>query len=156
MSLTRLASRVDPDIPIDRLWLVFFCEAEGAPWWSRCLAPGFRHVIAAAWFDDQQRWVLVDPTRRGTVVLLYRQDQFGGRFQQLMDSSSVVLRVVARRSRSATPFGWWCTGAVKALLGVRACALSPRQLCRHLLRHGAEVVKMPAPARSIHGKPVQT
>lgn len=156
MSLTRLVLSVNPDIPIDRLWLVFFCEAEGAPWWSRFLAPGFRHVMAAAWFDDQQRWVLIDPTRRGTVVLIYRQDQFGGRFQQLMDSSSVVLRVIARRSRTTTPFGWWCTGAVKALMGIRCRALSPKQLCRHLLRNGAEPVKMPARARSIHGRPVQT
>jgi hypothetical protein len=156
MSLTRLVPSVNPDVPIDRLWLVFFGEADGAPWWSRFLAPGFRHVTAAAWFDDQQRWVLIDPTRRGTVVLIYRQDQFGGRFQQLMDSSSVVLRVVAKRSRTATPFGWWCTGSVKALLGVRCRALSPAALYRHLLRNGAETVKMPAPARSIHGRPVQT
>lgn len=152
MSLTRLVPSVNPDLPIDRLWLVFFTEAEGAPWWSRFLAPGFRHVVAAAWFDDQQRWVLIDPTRRGTVVLIYRQDQFGGRFQQLMESSSVVLRVSSTLSRSATPFGWWCTGAIKALLGIRCRALSPRGLCRHLLRNGA--VRLPVPARSNHGESV--
>jgi hypothetical protein len=156
LGLIQIVPRPRADIPVDRLWLVFFGEAEGAPWWSRFLAPGYRHVTACAWFDDQQRWVYFNPTRRGTVILLYREDEFGGRFTQLMNSSSCVLRVVARQSRSTTPFGWWCTGSIKALLGVGSRALSPRALCRHLLRHGAEVVHMPGPDRSIDVEPVQT
>ncbi len=160
--IVRLVPRPKADIPIDRLWLVFFGEAEGAPWWSRFLAPGYRHVSACAWFADQERWVYFNPTRRGTVILLYREDEFGGRFTQLMNSSSCVLRVRAGLARSSTPFGWWCTGAIKALLGVRCRALSPLQLRDHLLRHGAEVVElavamleMPGTSRSIHGEPVQ-
>jgi hypothetical protein len=144
VSLVRLVPRPRADIPIDRLWLVFFGEAEGAPWWSRLCAPGYRHVAAAAWFDDQERWVYFNPTRRGTVILLYREDEFGGRFTQLMNDSSCVLRVRSTLARGATPFGWWCTGAIKALLGVRSRALCPRSLARHLLRHGAEVVRLAA------------
>jgi hypothetical protein len=155
VSLVRLVPRPRADIPIDRLWLVFFGEAEGAPWWSRLCAPGYRHVAAAAWFADQERWVYFNPTRRGTVILLYREDEFGGRFTQLMNDSSCVLRVRSTLARGATPFGWWCTGAIKALLGLRSRALSPRQLRDHLLRHGAEVVEMPGTSRSIHGEPVQ-
>jgi hypothetical protein len=153
--LVQLVPRPNPDILIDRLWLVFFGEAEGAPWWSRLCAPGYRHVAACAWFADQERWVYFNPTRRGTVILLYREDEFGGRYTQLMNSSSCVLRVRSTLSRDATPFGWWCTGAIKALLGSRSRALSPRQLRDHLLRHGAEVVEMPGTDRSIHGEPVQ-
>lgn len=156
MSLTRLVPRPRADIPIDRLWLVFFGEAEGEPWWCRFLSPGYRHVTACAWFDDQQRWVYFNPTRRGTVILLYREDEFGGRFAQLMASSTAVLRVRSSLSRSSTPFGWWCTGSIKALLGIRSRALAPRQLYRHLRRHGAEPVDMPGAARSIDGEPVQT
>lgn len=157
MSLVRLVPRANPDVVIDRLWLVFFGDADGEPWWSRFLAPGYRHVVACAWFADQQRWVYFNPTRRGTVILLYREDEFAGRFDQLLAASSMVLRVRSSMSRSATPFGWWCTGSIKALLGVRSRALSPRSLARHLLRHGAEVVQMPSgPDRSIHGEPVRT
>lgn len=157
MSLTRLVARPRADIPVDRLWLVFFGEAEGAPWWSCLLAPGYRHVAACAWFDDQQRWVYFNPTRRGTVILLYREEEFGGRLTQLMNTSSCVLRVVARQSRSSTPFGWWCTGSIKALLGVRSRALVPKSLCDDLVRLGATRVGMPAGAgRSIDGEPVQT
>lgn len=155
MSIVRLVPRRDPDVVIDRLWLVFFGEAEGAPWWARLLPAGYRHVAACAWFDEQQRWVYFNPTRRGTVILLYREEEFGGRFTQLMNSSSCVLRVRSTLARGATPFGWWCTGAVKALLGARSRALLPHQLRDHLLRHGAEVVEMPGTSRSIHGEPVQ-
>lgn len=154
MSLTRLVPRPRADIPVDRLWLVFFGEAEGAPWWSRFLSPGYRHVTACAWYDDQQRWVYFNPTRRGLVILLYREDEFGGRFTQLMNSSSCVLRVTSTQSRSSTPFGWWCTGAVKALLGVRSRALSPRSLRDHLLRHGAEPLHMPGSEPEHHVEPV--
>jgi hypothetical protein len=134
------------------MWLVFFGSAESEPWWSKLLTPGYRHVAACAWFAEQERWVYYNPTRRGTVILLYRPDEFDARFTQLLASSSLVLRVVARQSRSTTPFGWWCTGAIKALVGVRSRALSPAGLARHLRRHGAEVV---APARSIDDGPVQ-
>lgn len=156
MSIVRLVERPKADIPIDRLWLVFFGEAEGSPCWARFLSPGYRHVAACAWFAEQERWVYFNPTRRGTVILLYREDEFGGRFTQLLSSSSLVLRVVAKQSRKATPFGWWCTGAVKALLGVHSRALAPRSLARHLLAQGAEVVNMPGTDRSIHGEPVHT
>lgn len=153
--IVRLVQKPNPDIVIDRLWLVFFGEAEGSPWWSRFLPAGYRHVAAAAWFAEQERWVYYDPTRRGTVILVYRDEEFGGRLQRLIDDSALILRVRASQSRASTPFGWWCTGAVKALLGVKARALSPKSLANHLLRHGAEVVVMPGPSRSIHGEPVQ-
>lgn len=156
MSIVRLVPRQDPDVIIDRQWLVFFGEAEGAPWWSRLCAPGYRHVAACAWFDAQQRWVYFNPTARGTVILLYREEEFGGRFTQLMNSSSCVLRVRSTLSRSSTPFGWWCTGAVKALLGIRCRALRPIALRDHLLRHGAEVVQMPGSEPEHHGEPVHT
>lgn len=154
--IVQLVERPKADIVIDRQWLVFFGEADGSPWWGHFLRPGFRHVAACAWFADQERWVYYNPTRRGTVILVYRDEEFGGRFQQLVDDSALVLRVVARQSRTATPFGWWCTGAVKALLGVKARALGPHALARHLLRNGAEIVDMPAPSRSTDGEPVCT
>jgi hypothetical protein len=147
VSLVRLVPKPNPDVVIDRLWLVFFGEAKDDPWWARWFTPpGYRHVAACAWFDEQQRWVYFNPTRRGTVILLYREDEFGGRFQQLMDSSALVLRVRSSLTRQATPFGWWCTGAIKALLGVRGFAVTPFGLARVLQDNGAEAVLMPCVA----------
>lgn len=145
LGLVQLVPKRDPNIPIDRLWLIFFGNGEPKheTWWSRWLTPGFHHVSACAWFADQERWVYYNPTRTGTVVLLYRADEFGPRFQQMLDSSSAVLRVRGTHRRTTTPFGWWCTGAIKALLGCKSRALGPRGLYLHLLRHGAETVTVP-------------
>ena len=164
LGLMQLVPRRDPNVVIDRLWLVFFTDGETEPWWAQWFtAPGYRHVAACAWFADQERWVYFNPTRRGTVILLYRDEEFGGRFQQLLDSSALVLRVRSTMARKATPFGWWCTGSIKALLGVRGFAVSPRGLARYLQDHGAEAVLVPCvvpqpepspPCR--HGEPVQT
>jgi len=75
----------------------------------------------------------------------------------------LVLRVVASQSRTTTPFGWWCTGSIKALIGCRSLAVTPRGLARHLQDHGAEAVLMPCVADaatssppSAHGGFVQT
>lgn len=154
--IVQLVPKRDPDAVIDRLWLVFFCEAEGSPWWARLLAPGYRHVVACAWFAEQERWVYFNPTRRGTVILLYREEEFGGRLQQLIDTSACCLRVRATLARDTTPFGWWCVGAIKALIGSRSRALRPLALRDHLLAEGAEVVVMPGAARSIHVEPVHS
>jgi hypothetical protein len=163
VSIVKLVPRRDPNIVIDRLWLLFFGEANGEPWWSRFLSPGYRHVTACAWFDDQQRWVYFNPARTGTVILLYREDEFGGRLTQLMRDSTLVLRVVATQSRRATPFGWWCTGSIKALMGQRCRAITPYGLSRYLIHRGAEVVPHPCVAdpapsspRCEDGEPVCT
>lgn len=145
--IVQLVPKANPDVVIDRMWLVFFGEATDEPWWARFLRPGYRHVAACAWFADQQRWVYYNPARTGTVILLYREDEFGGRFQQLVNSSSLILRVRSSQTRDTTPFGWWCTGAVKALLGIRArLAMTPFALARYLQDHGAEAVLMPCVA----------
>jgi hypothetical protein len=164
MSIVQLVPKPNPDVVIDRLWLVFFSEAKDEPWWARWFTPpGYRHVAACAWFADQERWVYYNPTRTGTVILLYREDEFAGRFQQLIDTSSLVLRVRSSRTRKATPFGWWCTGAVKALLGCRGFAVTPFGLARYLQDHGAEAVLSPCVAAQPtssppcrHGEPLPT
>lgn len=124
-----------------RLWLVFFGDGHLAPWWAWLLRPGFRHISAASWFADQERWVHINPCRTGTVIEVLRADEFGPRFQQLMTDSAAVLRVPARAERHATPRSFHCTGAMKALLGIRSRALSPHGLYRDLLRNGAEIVQ---------------
>ena len=123
-----------------RLWLVFFSGIKDA-WWHRFLCPGFYHVSAASWYADTQRWVYVDATRRGLVVELWEAETFGGRLGQLIRDSSVILRMPSAESRAMTPLSAHCVGTVKALLGIRSCALSPRMLFRHLVHLGAEMVE---------------
>lgn len=138
--------------PISRMWLVFFGEGTEPAWWARFFAPGYRHVRAAAYFGEAGRWVLFDPTRRGTVVEVLTESEFEPWLARWLGSSVLVLRVTSRFDRGSTPATWHCVGAIKALLGVRSRALSPRGLAAYLLAHGAEVV---APVEPALVQPVQ-
>lgn len=129
--------------PLPRLWLVFFGEPQGCPWWGRLFRPGFRHVRAAAWFDQTSRWMLFDPTMRGVHIEIDTDEAFAGRWAELYANSTAILRFRSEHSRGALPPVFWCVGAVKALLGVRSRALSPFRFYRDLLSVGAEVVRPP-------------
>lgn len=123
-----------------RLWLVFFGDSVPTLW-SRMLRPGFRHVAAASYFADQDRWVYVDACRSGTVIEVLRQDEFSGRFQHLMVNSSHILSMPARRERKRTAAAFYCVGAMKALLGLNSQAVTPYGLYYDLLLAGAEPVE---------------
>lgn len=138
------------NLNIPRLWTVFFSDGDRHAWWLRLFRPGYRHVAAAAWLPDQARWLYVDPCARGTVVEVYRADEFGPRWQTLLLNASLVLEVRSRPTRTLTPASFHCVGAIKALLGLRSRALSPWALSRHLLAHGAAIV--PIPRRQIESE----
>lgn len=150
LGLVQVTRKPVDDTPLPRLWLVFFSDGEGTAWWSRLLRPGFRHVEAAAWFAEQERWVWINPTWRGTAVTLYREREFDARLGHLVTQAAAVLRARSRFARGTTPAAWHCVGAIKALLGLKSCALTPYGLFRHLLDDGAEPVEVPG------GKPIQT
>lgn len=141
-----------PPAPIDRSWLIFFRNPDRSPWWARFLRPGFRHVSAAAFYAREGVWVEFDPTRRGTAIRLYSQEEFGGRLEHLISTSAAVLRVRSELDRRAVPMGCFCVGQIKALLGIRSRALLPATLCRHLLARGAEIVEVPG---DLHGRAVR-
>ena len=132
----------EADEPTRRLWLVFFGPPHGNPWWQRFLKKGFGHVEASSYYAATDRWVHVNPTRRGLVVEVYDNDRYGGRLQQLLRDCTAIVRMPSKYERNTTPLSWWCVGAIKSLLGIRTSALSPYQLYRDLLQHGAEIVEV--------------
>lgn len=140
--------------PLPRLWLVFFGEAASRPWWGRFFRPGFRHVRAAAWFDQTSRWMLFDPTIRGIHIEIETDEAFAARWAELYGSSAAILRMRSEYGRGALPPAFWCVGAVKALLGIRSCALLPHGLYRDLLAQGAEIVRAPSCEADI-GRPLR-
>src|SRR5581483_3821694 len=144
LGLVRLQSESETEPRLPRLWLVFFGEACGRPWWARALRPGFRHVSAAAWFDRAERWIYFDPLSSGLHIEIDTHAGFGSRFAQLWRDSAAILRVRAVPRQGRLPPAFFCVGAMKALLGTRSRALSPRGLYRDLLREGAELVERQA------------
>lgn len=139
-----VAKKTVPADPLPRLWLIFFSDADAGAWWAWLFRPGFRHVTAAAWFAGAERWVYYNPTRRGTIIDVATDAEFGPRFQQLVQDSAAILRVRSGYDRGNAPAVTYCVGSIKALLGIRSCALGPWGLYRHLLANGAELVQRPS------------
>lgn len=123
-----------------RLWLVFFMEPDGPAWWARALRPGFRHVCAVSKFADAGRWVWFHPARTGTSIQVFTDEQFSPVLADLLARAPAVLRVISRAERGNAPALAFCVGEIKALLGIRSCALTPWQLYWALRDRGAEVV----------------
>lgn len=145
LGLVQLVPKAIPSAtPLPRLWLVFFSDTDSAWWWTRFFRPGFRHVCAACWYAGADRWVYFNPTRRGLVIDVLTDAEFGPRFQQLIDDSEAIVRVRSAYVRREMPAAFFCVGAIKALLGARGRALTPFGLFRHLLATGAELVPRPS------------
>jgi hypothetical protein len=126
--------------PRRRLWLIAFSEGIGRQWWKPLLRPGYRHVCAASYFADMERWLYIDPTYRGLEIEMWKPEEFGARLEQMARDSTLILRVPSATDRTMPPLSWFCVGAVKALLGLPTVAVTPWQLSRQLLRMGAETV----------------
>jgi hypothetical protein len=126
---------------IRREWLLFFTDTK--LWWCRPLKPGYRHISAAAYYANTERWVFYLPTAQGTIIEVRTPEEADGRLAQLVKDATLILRVPSQASRTCAPWLFGCVGATKALLGIRSRALSPFQLSRYLLRHGAEKVSVP-------------
>jgi hypothetical protein len=128
------------EAPRRRLWLIAFSEGTGRQWWKPLLKPGYRHVCAASYFADMERWLYIDPTYRGLEIEMWKPEDFGARLEQMARDSTLILRVPSATDRNMPPLSWFCVGAVKALLGLPTVAVTPWQLSRQLLGMGAETV----------------
>lgn len=127
-----------------RAWLVFFGEGARVSWWDVFTAPGFRHVSAAGYDVEASVWVFVDPARsRMAVDVVADEAEADRRLGAIALAARHCLRMAPREERRLSPAMFGCVGAMKALLGVRCRALSPRGLYRHLADIGAEPVEVP-------------
>jgi len=147
IGVVRLVPKVDPVWPMRRTWVLFFSDGDRGHWWSRFFRPGFRHIRAMAWFDDAQRWVYFDPTGKGLHLEILTDEAAGPRWEHLVITSTAILRARSEFGRAWFPAVFCCVGAVKALLGIRSCALGPYGLYRHLVARGAEIVERPSEER---------
>jgi hypothetical protein len=131
----RFVALIEPD------WILLFSKKPGR-WWVRLLACGrYHHVKAIAWLPAMQAWLLYDVKFNGTRLMLAAEDDPGtlAFLHDYLECCDLVAmpRLPAPR-RVAPHAGFWCTLAMKHLVGIRGAALRPDRLWRDSIAAGGE------------------
>lgn len=136
----------DLDVPLDKCeptdWFVVF-HVKSDRWWVDWLACGrFKHVSIFGHVPRCSTWTFFDwqlGQARIWTVADCEADGLIGHFSR----RGVVVRVARQYNVSHRAIfrpGSWCVPTVAHILGLRACALRPDALFRHVLAIGGEIV----------------
>jgi len=122
-------------------WILLFCKKRGR-WWVRLLAWGrYRHVKAIAYLPAMRAWLFYDVRFNGTRLTLAREDEPGTDtfLHDYLDGCDLVaMPQLPIPKRVAPHAGFWCTLAMKHLVGIRSAALRPDRLWRDTLIAGGK------------------
>jgi hypothetical protein len=129
----RFAALIEPN------WILLFSKKRGR-WWVRLLACGrYHHVKAIAYLPAMRAWLIYDVKFNGTRLMLAREGDPGtGAFlHDYLDSCDLVAMPRLPIPRRVAPqAGFWCTLAMKHLVGIRAAVFRPDRLWRVSLAAG--------------------
>lgn len=119
-------------------WYVAFYSGDERHWWEWGQAPGMGHCMAFAYSSHAERWTIYNVTKDRTYLRVYDPDSFL-LWLDTLPPETVILKAPAWPAvpRSRFRAGFWCTIAVKHLLGCPSRALRPKALFRDLLAMGA-------------------
>ena len=124
---------------IEPNWILLFCKKRGR-WWVRLLACGrYHHVKAIAHLPAMRAWLFYDVKFNGTRLMLAPEDDPGTRvfLHDYLDSCDLVaMPRLPIPKRVAPHAGFWCTLAMKHLVGIRTGALRPDRLWRDSVAAG--------------------
>ena len=126
---------------IEPNWILVFSKKRGR-WWVRLLACGrYHHVKAIAYLPAMRAWLFYDVKFNGTRLMLSREDDSGSRaflHDYLESCDLVAMPRLPIPKRFAPQTGFWCTIAMKHLVGIRAVALRPDRLWRDSVAAGGK------------------
>jgi hypothetical protein len=119
-------------------WHIAFVDYGVNVWWHRFLRRGFRHCWAFTYQPALDCWVLFEVGFEGLDVRALSGKQIDRLIAEALEHDGKVLRFKGRRRIVKRPLLFAsCVTALKRLLGVGGCALTPHGLYRQLLRAGA-------------------
>jgi hypothetical protein len=125
---------------IEPNWTLLFSKRRGR-WWVRLLACGrYHHVKALAWLPAVRSWLFYDVKFNGTRLLLAPEADAATHafvLNYLADCDLVAVPRLPIPKRIAPHAGFWCTLAIKHLVGIRTSAMRPDRLWRDSLAAGA-------------------
>jgi len=122
-------------------WILLFSKKRGR-WWVRLLACGrYHHVKAIAWLPAMRAWLFYDVKFNGTRLMLAGEDDPGTAailHDYLEHCDLVAMPRLPIPRRIAPHPGFWCTLAMKHLVGIRTAALRPDRLWRDSVAAGGK------------------
>ncbi len=126
---------------IEPSWTLVFCKKPGR-WWVRLLACGrYNHVKAIAYLPSLRAWLFYDVKFNGTKILLAPEDDPGtpAFLHDFLDACDMIaMPHLPVPKRSAPQLGFWCTIAMKHLIGIRSRAFRPDRLWRDCIAVGGK------------------
>lgn len=100
----------------------------------------FKHVSAFAWLPELRIWLVYDVQFARTLVLaLPDTPQAKAYLGALIRGNAIVTMPRREGLRPWFRFGFFCTTAVKHLVGLRCVAVRPDALYRHCIAMGGKV-----------------
>jgi hypothetical protein len=124
---------------IEPHWTLLFSKKRGR-WWVRLLAWGrYHHVKAIAYLPALRAWLLYDVRFNATRLMLARDDDPASAAllrDYLKNCDLVAMPRLPVPKRVAPHAGFWCTLAMKHLIGIRTAALRPDRLWRDCIAAG--------------------
>jgi hypothetical protein len=124
---------------IEPNWILLFSKKPGR-WWVRLLASGrYHHVKAIAYLPTMRAWLFYDVKFNGTRLMLAHEgdpDTRASLHDYLDGCDLVAMPRLPFPRRTAPQAGFWCTLAMKHLVGLRTPALRPDRLWRDSIAAG--------------------
>ena len=124
---------------IEPNWILLFSTKRGR-WWVRLLACGrYHHVKAIAYLPAMRAWLFYDVKFNGTRLMVAGEDDPGAPafLHDYLDRCDLLaMPRLPVPKRVAPHAGFWCTLAMKHLVGIRTAALRPDRLWRDSVAAG--------------------
>ena len=137
---------------IEPNWILVFSKKRGR-WWVRLLACGrYHHVKAIAYLPAVHAWLFYDVKFNGTRLMLVRDDDPDSRallYSYLESCDLVAMPRLPVPKRTAPQAGFWCTLAMKHLVGIRAAVLRPDRLWRDSIAAGGKPYACDGPSVAV-------
>jgi hypothetical protein len=122
-----------------RWHLVFQPVAE--LWWVNWLVPGrFKHVRAFGVIPDTDVWIFFDVGFRKAELFVATGRAASVTIGNWIEGATVISIAHAAVAAASVGMPFFCTTAVRHLIGLRSCALRPDALLRHCLAQGARIL----------------
>lgn len=133
------------------VWYLFFAT-RSATWFANWFALGrHKHVCALGFVAEVEVWVLYDVQMGRTQIAHANKDGFAELCALAETGEPDVIAIKPLGHRRFFPPAFFCTTAIKHLIGLNSSALRPTAVFRECLRNGGRLINEQAAGAATAG-----